>query len=241
MNSPRPVALVTGAGERVGKVIALHLADIGYDVAVHYHKSESGARDTSERCRSRGAKAPWFAADLSDPSGPQMLVERVVAALGHIDALINSAAIMLRTPLESVSPAQWDQIFAINLRAPFFISLAASRAMPDGAAIVNIGDHLADEWWGQLVPHAISKAAVVPMTRHLARQLAPRIRVNAIVPGAVMPPEDWEEESQAEFAASTALRRIGTPADVAGAVEYLLGATYVTGQVLFVDGGRHLG
>lgn len=233
--------LVTGAGVRVGRAIALQLADAGYDVAVHYHRSESGARDTAERCRARGARAPWFSADLSDPSAGQMLVERVVASLGRIDALVNSAAVMIRTPLESVTAPQWDQIFAINLRAPFFLSLAVSRVMPDGGAIVNIGDHLADEWWGQLVPHAISKAAVVPMTRHLARQLAPRIRVNAVVPGAVLPPDDWEEESQAEFAAATPLRRIGTPADVAGAVEYLLSAPYVTGHVLYADGGRHLG
>jgi len=240
MNAPRPVVLVTGSGERVGREIALHMADEGYDVAIHFHRSEAGARSTSERCRSRGARAPWFAADLSDPSSPQMLIERVVASLGRIDALVNSAAIMLRTPLESVSPAQWDQVFAINLRAPFFLSVAAARVMPDGGAIVNIGDHLADEWWGQLVPHAISKASVASMTRHLARQLAPRIRVNAVAPGAVMPPADWAEESQAEFAAETPLRRIGTPADVAGAVAYLLRAPYVTGHVLFVDGGRHL-
>jgi pteridine reductase len=240
VNDHRPVALVTGAGERVGRAIAVHLAGEGYDVAVHYYSSESGARETSARCRARYARAPWFNADLSDPSAAQMLVERVMGSLGRLDAVVNSAAIMLRTPLESLTPAQWDQIFAVNLRAPFFLSLAASHVLPDGGAIVNIGDHLADEEWAHLVPHAISKAGVATLTRQLARQFAPRIRVNAVTPGAVLPPADWAADAQAEFAAATPLGRIGTPEDVASAVAYLLRAPYVTGHNLVVDGGRHL-
>lgn len=240
MNANRPVVLVTGAGDRVGRAIAVHLAGEGFDIAVHYNRNEAGARETSARCRGRSARAPWFGADLSERDAAQMLVERVVASLGRLDALVNCAAIMLRTPLDTVSPSQWDQIFAVNVRAPFFLSIAAARVMAEGGAIVNLGDHLAGESWGQLVPHGISKATIPPMTRHLAAQLAPRIRVNAVVPGAVLAPEDWPATSQAEFAAQTPLRRLGTPEDVASAVAYLLRAPYVTGHTLAVDGGRHL-
>jgi pteridine reductase len=240
MTPPRPVALVTGGGKRVGRAIALHLASMEFDVAIHFHRSDAGARETMEKCRARGVRANWFGADLADPASAQMLVERVKASFGRIDALVNSAAVMLRTPLETVSAAQWDQIFAINLRAPFFLSLAVSRAMADGGAIVNIGDHLADETWSTLVPHGISKAGVVAMTRHLARQLAPAVRVNAVTPGAVLPPADWDDAARKRLADDTLLRRLGTPEDVAGAVGYLLRAPYVTGHVLVVDGGRQI-
>lgn len=240
MSTPRPVVLVTGGGRRIGRAIAIHLAGLEYDVAIHYHGSEAGARETAEKCRARGVKANWFGADFSDPASVQMLVERVKASHGRIDALVNSAAVMLRTPLETVSTAQWDQIFAVNLRAPFFLSLAVARLMPDGGAIVNIGDHLAEESWAQLAPHGISKAAVISMTKHLAKQLAPRVRVNAVSPGAVLPPDDWDAGARKRFTDDTLLQRLGTPEDVACAVGYLLRAPYVTGHVLVVDGGRQI-
>jgi pteridine reductase len=237
---PRPVVLVTGAGQRVGRAIAVHLSGLGYDVAVHFHQDEGGARETVAKCKARGVKSAWFPADLSDPAAPEMLVARVTASLGRIDALVNSAAIMLRTPLETVSPAQWDRIFAINLRAPFFVSLAAARVMKEGGSIVNIADHLAHESWPGLVPHGVSKAGVETLTRQLAKQLAPRIRVNAVSPGAVLPPSDWPADARERFVEDTLLRRLGTPDDVAGGVAYLLSAPYVTGHVLVVDGGRQI-
>ena len=240
MTAPRPVALVTGAGRRVGRAIAVHLAGRDYDVAVHFNRSEGAARETVEKCRARGVKAQWFAADLSDPSNAGMLVERVIASFGRLNALVNSAAVMLTTPLQTISVAQWDQIFAVNLRAPFFLSLAAERAMPEGGSIVNIADHLAEESWPQLVPHGISKAGIIAMTKHLALQFAPRVRVNAVSPGAVMAPNDWPVEARERFVQDTPLKRLGTPEDVAGAVAYLLAAPYVTGQVIVVDGGRHI-
>ena len=238
MSGPRPVVLVTGGGRRIGRAIAVHLASMEFDVAIHFHHSESGARETAEKCRARGVKANWFGADFAEPASVQMLVERVKASHGRIDALVNSAAVLLRTPLETLSVAQWDQIFAVNLRAPFFLSLAVARLMPQGGAIVNIADHLADESWTQLAPHGISKAGVIAMTRHLAAQLAPRVRVNAVSPGAVLPPDDFDHDARKRLADDTLLQRLGTPEDVAGAVGYLLRAPYVTGQVLVVDGGR---
>jgi pteridine reductase len=235
------VALVTGAGRRVGQAIALALGAEGMRVAVHHHGAADGARRTASALRGLGTEADTFAADLRDPDAPSRLVEGVVERFGALDLLVNSAAVMLRVTLDRLTPAAWDETFAINTRAPFFLSLAAARAMGErGGAIVNIADHLAHESWPRLVPHAVSKAALEAVTRQLAVQLAPRIRVNAVAPGAVLPPDDWPEESRKEFEDATPLRRLGSPDDVAQAVVYLASASYVTGQVLFVDGGRRL-
>jgi pteridine reductase len=238
MTPLRPVVIVTGGARRIGRAIAMHLAGDGFDVAVHCHRSESAANETADACRARGARAQSFRADLTDHTSACALIERVMAGMGRLNCLINSAAIMLRTPLHTVTPAQWDQIFALNVRAPFFLSIHAARVMREGGSIVNIGDHLAHESASELVPHAISKGAVETMTRQLARQLAPNVRVNAVVPGAVLPPPDWPDEARERFAERTPLRRLGTPEDVASAVAYLVRAPYVTGHVLVVDGGR---
>lgn len=235
------VALVTGAGQRVGQAIALALGAEGMRVAVHHHASGEGARRTASALRGLGVETATFAADLREGDTPARLVGEVVARFGGIDLLVNSAAVMRRLPLETVTPAEWDETFAVNARAPFFLALAAARAMGErGGAVVNIADHLAHESWPLLVPHAISKGAVESITRQLAVQCAPRVRVNAVVPGAVLPPEGWSADAQRTFEAGTPLRRLGTPDDVAQAVVYLASAPYVTGEILFVDGGRHL-
>jgi len=235
------VALVTGAGQRVGQAIALALGAEGMRVAVHYHASDDGARRTASALRGLGVEARQFAADLRDPAAPDRLVAEVATAFGALDLLVNSAAIMRRLALDTVTPAEWDESLAINARAPFFLSLAAARAMGErGGAIVNICDHLAHESWPMLVPHAASKGALETVTRQLAVQLAPRVRVNGVVPGAVLPPEGWPEAARRRFEESTPLRRLGAPDDVAQAVVYLASAPYVTGHLLFVDGGRHL-
>lgn len=235
------VALVTGAGQRVGQAIALALGAEGCRVAVHYHASDVGAGKTAAALRGLGAETDTFAADLSAPEAPVALVGQVTARFGALDLLVNSAAIMRRQSLETVTPAEWDETFAVNARAPFFLSLAAARAMGErGGVIVNVSDHLAHESWPLLVPHAISKGAVETMTRQLAMQLAPAVRVNAVVPGAVLAPAGWPAAAQQQFIDATPMRRLGTPDDVAQAVVYLATASYVTGAMLFVDGGRHL-
>lgn len=235
------VALVTGAGQRVGQAIALALGAEGYRVAVHYNASADGAKKTAAALRGLGVANEVFAADLSLPDTPAVLAEQVAAHFGALDLLVNSAAVMRRLSLDTLTTADWDETMAINARAPFFLSIAAARAMGErGGAIVNIADHLAHESWPMLVPHAISKGAVESMTRQLAAQLAPRVRVNAIVPGAVLAPDGWPEDAQQKFVSGTPMKRLGTPDDVAQAVVYLASASYVTGEVLFVDGGRHL-
>lgn len=241
------VALVTGAGHRVGRAIALALGARGARVAVHYHRSEADALATVRAIAPPGGRgdpeARAIEADLAEPEAPARLVADVIAAFGTIDILVNSAAVMQRTPVGEVTPEIWDAMFAINLRAPFFCAQAAAAHMavrPEGGVIVNIADLAAFESWPAYVPHGITKAGVVQMTRALARALAPRIRVNAVAPGAVLLPEGWSEESAQRLTETTPLGRLGSADDVAAAVLYLIGAEYVTGETILVDGGRHV-
>ena len=139
-----------------------------------------------------------------------------------------------------MTPEQWDAMMALNLRAPFFAAQAAAAHMRDGGVVVNLADLAAFESWPGYVPHGISKAGIVQMTRALARVLAPAVRVVAVAPGTVLLPDDWDEAAAERLAATTPLGRLGAPADVVGAVLYLIGADYVTGETLLVDGGRHV-
>ena len=234
-------ALVTGAGHRVGREIALALGSRGARVAVHYHGSEGEARETAELIRRAGGEAVLLAGDLTAPDAAARLVDDAATALGSLHVLVNSAAVMERTPMGEVTPAQWDAMFALNLRAPFFAAQAAMRHMCDhGGVIVNISDLAAFETWPAYIPHGITKAGIVQMTRALARAMAPAVRVNAVAPGAVMLPKSWAPEAAARLVSTTPLRRLGSAADVAQAVLYLIGAEYVTGQTIIVDGGRHV-
>jgi pteridine reductase len=234
------VAIVTGGGRRVGRAIAIALGAAGARVAVHYQDSAAGARETITAIGRDRGEARAFKANLLEPDAGTRLIDDVVEAFGRPAILVNSAASMLRTPLDSVTVAQWDQVFDLNLRAPFFLSLAAARVMgEEGGAIVNISDHMGFESWPAFVPHGVSKAAVAAMTRALAGALAPRVRVNAVAPGAVLLPEGTSAATEAKLAGETPLQRIGSPEDVAQAVLYFVRAPYVTGETLFVDGGRH--
>ena len=236
----RRVALVTGAGKRVGQAIAQALASEGATVAVHYHGSASGAAETVRAIAGAGGQAKAFRANLARAGGPDALVDAVVAHYGRLDILVNSAASMQRTPLASVRERDWNDIFALNLRAPFFCSVAAARAMRRrGGVVINISDHMGFESWPDFVPHGVSKAAVAALTQALAAALAPQVRVNAVVPGFVLAPPRYSAAKARAFARTTPLKRLGTPEDVARAVCYLASAPYVTGELLFVDGGRH--
>jgi pteridine reductase len=235
------VALVTGAGRRVGRAIATALGARGMRVAVHYNGSADGARETVSDIERAGGEASHFQADLSNPEAPATLVHEVAASLGGLDVLVNSAAIMERTPLESVTPTDWDATFAINARAPFFMSVAARQHLAvRGGAIVNIADLAGLETWPAYIPHGLSKTVVIQMTRALARTLAPAIRVNAVAPGVILLPDSWQAETGERLRQTTPLRRLGSVNDVVGAVIYLLEADYVTGETIVVDGGRHV-
>jgi len=235
------VALVTGAGRRIGRELALALGRRGARVAVHFNSSSAGAEATAAALRAAGAEARTFGADLSDAREAGKLVDTVADAFGALDVLINSAGIMHRVPVADVTPELWDETFDINLRSQFFTSQAAARRMPaTGGVIVNMADLAAFEAWTGYVPHCVSKAGVVALTKALAHALAPRIRVNAIAPGAVLLPESMDQAMTDHLVRTTPLERLGAPADVVHAMLYLLDAGYVTGETIIVDGGRHV-
>lgn len=234
-------ALVTGGARRVGKAIALALAGRGADIVIHYNSGAAEAEATAAEVRALGVRAALVQRDLADVDAAMALPRHAHDAFGRLDIVVNSAAMMLRTPIGDVSPGVWDTMFALNLRAPFFIAQAAAPLLREhGGVIVNIADLAAYETWPAYVPHAVSKAGIVQMTRGLARALAPAIRVNAVAPGAVLLPDEWDTASSEHLAGTTPLKRLGSAADVAQAVVYLCEASYVTGEVIIVDGGRHI-
>jgi len=233
------VALVTGGGIRVGRTLALALASQGARVGVHYNASADGARAVARSIEQSGGQARTFAADLTSPGTAESLIDDVVRAFGRLDILVNSAAVMRRTPFGEVDTAGWDDIVALNLRAPFFLAQAAAPHLRGAkGAIVNIADLAAFETWPAYIPHGLTKSGIVHMTKSLARVLAPDVRVNAIAPGTVLLPDDWSEKDAEHLNATTPLRREGTPDDVAHALLFLLEADYITGETIIVDGGR---
>lgn len=231
---------MTGAGRRVGQAIALGLAQAGCDLALHYHGAREGAEATARDVRGGGRRAVLLQADLRDATAARGLADQAAAQLDGLDIVVNSAGVMFRQRVEDVTPETWDATFALNLRAYFFVAQGAIRHLrPVRGRIVNLADIAAFEPWPEYVPHTVSKAGVVALTKGLALALAPDITVNAVAPGAVLLPETWDESTRAHFAATTPLGRLGSPDDVVRAVRYLLeGGDYVTGTTLVVDGGR---
>ena len=233
------VALVTGAGKRLGQSIAVGLGHQGCDVAVHYHGSADGAEVTARSVREAGRTARVFQADLLDGAAARALPDQVAAAFGRLDIVVNSAAVMVQRELASITAADWNDALALNLSASFFVSQGAAPHLRKARGkIVNLADLAAFEVWPAYLPLNVSKAGVVMLTHGLARILAPDITVNAVAPGAVLPPDDWPVAARDRLAATTPLRRLGSPEDVVRAVVFLLENDYLTGVVLPVDGGR---
>jgi len=234
------VALVTGAGHRVGRAIAVALGGRGMRVAVHYNAASAGAEETLVQIRAAGGDGLTVGADLTRAEAPAELVRDIVATLGTLDVLVNSAAVMVRTPFGGITPSQWDDVMALNHRAPFFLAQAAAPHLRAAhGVVVNIADLAAFETWPAYLPHGISKAGVVYMTRALARVLAPEVRVAGIAPGTVLLPDDWDPAAAEHLRRTTPLQRTGTPADVASTVLFILDSGYLTGETIIVDGGRH--
>jgi pteridine reductase len=235
------VALVTGAGRRLGRAMAQALARRGMTLALHYNSSEEGARSLAQEVKGAGGRAVTFQADLTDARAAENLPQQIASRLGSLDVLVNSAAVMHRLTLEETGPEQWDAILNLNLRSVFFCTRGAAPALRKARGkVVNLADLAGLEPWPGFVAHSVSKAGVVMLTKVLARSLAPEVTVNAIAPGAVLVPEDYTEEDRQRLVRSTPLRRLGSPSDVVSALLYLLeGGDYVTGEVLVVDGGRN--
>jgi pteridine reductase len=235
------VALITGAGVRVGRAIALGLAEQGADIIVHYNASAADAEDVAASIRSLGRRAVALPADLSDIEQVVALFPRATEALGTVDILVNSASIFQRGTLDSTTVEDWDRHLDINLRAPFFLSQAFRAQLPAGMRghIVNIADWRAVRPGTQYVAYTLSKSALVTLTLSLALGLAPDIQVNALAPGAILPPPEDDGYFQ-RLAERLPLRHTGKPQDVVDAVLYLLRSDFVTGEVLYVTGGEHL-
>jgi NAD(P)-dependent dehydrogenase (short-subunit alcohol dehydrogenase family) len=235
------VALVTGAAKRLGRVVALRLADEGADVAIHYGKSANEAREVVSEIEKRGQRAASFSADLTNVPAIQRLFDDAVGHFGRLDILINSAANFLETKFGETSEAVWDASLDANLKAPFFCSqTAAPHLVQSGrGVIINFSDIGGLLGWREFLPHSISKAGVIVLTRILAKDLAPKVRVNAIAPGTISMPGDLSQ-LEADYIGRAPLRRTGRPEEVADAVMYLITAEFITGQVLVLDGGRTL-
>ena len=236
------VALVTGAGRRVGRALALGVAQDGFRVAIHYNASSTGAQELAKDIAAAGyPPAVLFAADLRSAADAEALPGRVVEQMGRLDVLVNSAAVMLKQPFGSVTPAMWDDVLNLNLRAPFFTSQGAASALRAAhGSIINISDLAAFDVWPSYLPHNVSKAGIEMLTRGLARVLAPDVRVNAIAPGPVLLPDDWSAAATKRTVSDVPLQRVGTPDDVVSAARYLLAADFVTGTTIIVDGGQRV-
>jgi len=232
--------LVTGAGRRIGQAIAVGLARAGCDIGLHYHGSADGAETTAREVRAAGRRAELLPADLADPAAARALADRAARALGRLDVVVNSAAIMVHQPVETITPESWDATLDLNLRAVFFVAQGAIPHLRRAKGkIVNLADVAGFEPWPAYLPHCVSKAGVVMLTKALARALAPDVAVNAVAPGPVLLPEQWDRATRDHIRDTTPLGRLGEPADVVAAVRFLLeGGDFVTGTVLVVDGGR---
>ena len=242
MSDPRAV-LVTGAARRIGAVIARRLHADGYAVALHCHRSRDDADALAgELDAQRPGSACVLQGDLAEAAVLPGLVDTTVAHFGRLDALVNNASNFYPTPLGKATAEQWDDLFAVNARAPFLLAQAAAPHLRAArGAIVNIGDLYAERPRADLVAYAASKAALLGLTRGLAVALAPEVRVNAVSPGAILWPEDGADAlQQARILEATPLARLGRADEIADAVAWLLRGGFTTGEVLRLDGGRSL-
>ena len=243
MDKSRPVALVTGGARRVGAAISRRLHAAGYDLVIHYRRSVGEAEMLHAELEARRPGSTWLlAADLSEFDRIPELMAWTIGHYGRLDALVNNASAFYPTPVGAATPAQWDDLFAANARAPFFLSQAAApHLQATGGAIVNLVDVYAERPLANHTLYCMAKAALAMMTLSLAKELAPAVRVNGVAPGAVLWPEVGKPAHEKRaLLETTALQRPGTPDDVAEAVRWLLqDARYTTGEILRVDGGRH--
>ncbi len=244
MTAPRVprAALVTGAGQRIGRAIAFALADAGHAVAVHCHTGRAEAEATAEACRARGVAACVLAADLADEAAVADLIGQATAAIGPIGVLVNNASLFERDEWDDTTRASWDAHMAINLRAPFVLTQDFARALPASAegVVVNLLDQRVWSLTPHFVSYTVSKAALWTLTQTMALALAPRIRVNAIGPGPALPSKRQTAAQFARQEASVPLRHGTTPEEIGRAVRALLDLPSVTGQMLALDGGQHL-
>jgi NAD(P)-dependent dehydrogenase (short-subunit alcohol dehydrogenase family) len=240
MNPKGKTALITGGAHRVGKAITMALARAGANVVINYHTSSEAAEGTAAEARALGVEALPVQADVSDLQQVDVMVEAAKNRFGGIDILINSASHFEKTPFPTHDVSAWQRVTGILIHGSFYCANQVAPLMLERGegAIINIADLSAWEPWPDFAAHGVGKAALLALTRQLALELAPTVRVNAVAPGPVLPPPAYSEAQLARIAQRTLLNRWGTPEDVAHAVIFLVKADYVTGEVIVVDGGE---
>jgi NAD(P)-dependent dehydrogenase (short-subunit alcohol dehydrogenase family) len=236
-------ALVTGAAQRIGRAIALALAADGWAVAVHYRASRAPADTLVAEIARAGGQAVALAADLADEAAVAGLVPRAVAALGPLGCLVNNASSFGNDTVARATRASWDEHLEVNLRAPFVLMQAFAAQLPEAAsgAIINMLDQRVWSLTPYFVSYTVSKAGLWTLTQTMALALAPRIRVNGIGPGPTLPSPRQSDEQFARQCASLPLRRGTSPEEIAAAIRFILAAPAMTGQMIALDGGQHLG
>ena len=244
-NMTGKVVLVTGSAKRVGAAIARRLHEAGASVMLHYNAGQAEAQALQGALNAlRGESAATVRADLNNAVELSEVIRCTVTRFGQLDVLVNNASTFYPTPVGEIEESDWDNLMGVNLRAPLFLAQAAVQHLrKSGGCIINIADIHAERPLKNYVVYSIAKTGLVGLTRALARELGPEIRVNAVSPGPVLWPEDetFDELTRQRIVSSTLLKRAGEPDDVARAVHYLVvDAPYVTGQVLSIDGGRSI-
>jgi NAD(P)-dependent dehydrogenase (short-subunit alcohol dehydrogenase family) len=242
----RPVpmaALVTGAAKRIGRALTLALAEAGYAVAIHHHASRAAAEALAGEIKRAGGKAIALAADLADEAAVKELLPRTVAALGPIGVLVNNASIFENDTAMTVTRESWDHHHAVNLRAPFVLIQEFARLLPSeaGGVVVNLLDERVWNLTPYFVSYTLTKDALWTLTRTMALALAPRIRVNGIGPGPTLPSARQSDEQFLERCQSLPLQRGTSPEEIGAALRFILAAPAMTGQMIALDGGEHLG
>jgi len=236
----KPLALVTGAAIRLGREIALALADQGYAIGLHYHKSVRQAQELSLQLQDKGVSVLLLQADLTIPEQIVKIFDQVSLFGCPLKVLVNSAAVMNVGNLEDTSVEDWDTNFALNRRAPWLCARHAARLMKDSGVIINLTDAASGRPLKEYPAYSVSKAGLETLTRILARSLAPRIRVNAVAPGLVMPSPGFSDGKWERLVDRLPAKKSGTPEDIVRAVLFLIQNEYITGQTLAVDGGYQL-
>ena len=243
MNLKNKVALVTGGAKRVGKTIALALAERGAHVAVHYRSSKSEAEKTAREIQALGVKAKIYKADLTRVPQLKKMVETISKQLGPVDILINSASIYEETPLSTLQEKNWNAHIDTNLKGAFFLAkfCAVTMLKRKTGKIINIIDSDIHHPYNHYLPYMVSKSGLAGLTVCLARELAPHIQVNGISPGPVLMQPDWDKTVLEDIIKVTPLSRIGHPQDIANGVLFCLeGTDFMTGAIIPIDGGQHI-
>ena len=246
MDSPAPVALITGAAHRLGAHTARHLHGRGWNIVIHYRSRQDQAEALkSELNALRDHSAVILQADLSEPDSIAPLAEQAIAAWGRLSGLVNNASVFYPNPTEKARNQDWDAVMDTNLRAPFFLGQACLPALREsGGAIVNLIDIYSQRPLADHPLYCASKAGLASLTLSWAKDLAPEVRVNGVSPGAILWPEgdaEIDPQHRQSILAKTPLAKTGQPDDIAGAIAFLLcDAPFITGQILSVDGGRSL-